>query len=110
MPNKIKIMYNAQGLVPAIVQDRETKQVLMLAWMNQESLKLTIKTRLAHFWSRSRQTLWKKGETSGNLLKVHEIWVDCDADTLLLTVDPAGPACHTGHITCFYRQLEKSNV
>lgn len=110
MPNKIKIMYNAQGLVPAIVQDRETKQVLMLAWMNQESLKLTIKTRFAHFWSRSRQTLWKKGETSGNLLKVHEIWVDCDADTLLLTVDPAGPACHTGHITCFYRQLENSNV
>lgn len=110
MPNKTKIMYNAQGLVPAIVQDRETKQVLMMAWMNQESLEMTFKTRLTHFWSRSSQTLWKKGEISDNLLKVREIRVDCDENTLLLTVDPAVPACHTGRVSCFYRQLENSNV
>lgn len=110
MQKEIKIMYNAQGLVPAIVQDRETQQVLMMAWMNEEALRLTHETQLAHFWSRSRQTLWKKGETSGNLLKVQEIRVDCDADTLLLSVDPVGPACHTGHVSCFYRQMERSHV
>ncbi len=110
MQKKIEIMYNAQGLVPAIVQDRKTNQVLMMAWMNEESLRLTFKTQLAHFWSRSRKTLWKKGETSGNLLKVREVRVDCDADTLLLIVDPAGPACHTGNVSCFYRALENINV
>lgn len=110
MQKEIKIMYNAQGLVPVIVQDCETQQVLMMAWMNEEALRLTHETQLAHFWSRSRQTLWKKGETSGNLLKVQEIRVDCDADTLLLSVDPAGPACHTGHVSCFYRQMERSHV
>lgn len=106
MQINIKIMYNAQGLVPAIIQDYQTKQVLMMAWMNEESLRLTFKTGTAHFWSRSRQTLWKKGEISGNLLKVHEIRVDCDADTLLLNVEPSGPACHTGNTSCFYRKLE----
>ena len=110
MQSKIDIVYNAQGLVPAIVQDRKTQEVLMMAWMNEEARKLTFETQLAHFWSRSRQTLWKKGETSGNLLNVHEIRVDCDADTLLLSVDPAGPACHTGNVSCFYRELERSNV
>ena len=104
------IMYNAQGLVPAIVQNQKTKQVLMMAWMNEESLRLTLETRLAYFWSRSRQTLWKKGETSGNLLHVHEICVDCDGDTLLLAVDPDGPTCHTGNISCFYRSVEMPNV
>ena len=110
MQSKIDIVYNAQGLVPAIVQDRKSQQVLMMAWMNEEALKLTFETQLAHFRSRSRQTLWKKGETSGNLLNVHEIRVDCDADTLLLSVDPAGPACHTGNVSCFYCELERSNV
>jgi len=110
MEDKIKIMYNPQGLIPAIVQDRKTQQVLMMAWMNAESLKLTLDTRLAHFWSRSRHELWKKGETSGNLLHVHEIYIDCDADTLLIAVDPDGPACHTGQISCFYRQLETPDV
>lgn len=105
-----KIMYNVQGLVPAIVQDRETQQVLMMAWMNEESLRLTQKTNLAHFWSRSRQTLWKKGETSGNLLHVEEIGIDCDGDTLLLSVHPDGPACHTGNVSCFYRNLENAHV
>ncbi len=103
-PNELN--FNQQGLIPAIAQNAATQQVLMVAWMNAESLQLTIESGLAHFWSRSRQTLWKKGETSGNLLHVKEIWVDCDADTLLLMVEPDGPACHTGRISCFYRQLE----
>jgi len=106
MTDQEKIMYNAQGLVPAIVQDQNTMQVLMMAWMNQTALTLTITSGLAHFWSRSRQTLWKKGETSGNLLRVHEIRIDCDGDTLLLFVDPAGPACHTGAVSCFFQRLE----
>jgi len=105
-----KIMYNAQGLVPAIVQNQETQQILMMAWMNEESLRLTLQTDLAHFWSRSRQTLWKKGETSGNLLHVEEIRIDCDGDTLLLAVQPDGPSCHTGNTSCFYRVLEKTDV
>ena len=110
MQEEIKITYNAQGLVPAIIQDRVTQQVLMMAWMNEESLKLTLQTHLAHFWSRSRQTLWKKGSTSGNLLHVRDIRVDCDTDTLLLSVDADGPACHTGNISCFYRVLENPDV
>jgi phosphoribosyl-AMP cyclohydrolase len=110
MQELLKIVYNAQGLVPAIIQDQSTNQVLMMAWMNKESLNLTLNTGLAHFWSRSRNTLWIKGETSGNILNVAEIRVDCDADTLLLLVDPAGPACHTGHQTCFYRELENKNA
>ncbi len=78
----------------------------MVAWMNAEALRLTRSTREAHFWSRSRQQLWRKGETSGNVMRVRQILVDCDGDTLLLRVDPAGPACHTGERTCFYRELE----
>ena len=101
-----KITYNPKGLVPAVVQDRTTLQVLMVAWMSPESLALTRQTGLAHFWSRSRQVLWKKGETSGNTLAVAEIRIDCDGDTLLLLVDPAGPACHTGNTSCFFRNLE----
>lgn len=102
----IEIKYDAQGLVPAVVQDVKDGTVLMVAWMNCESLEKTLKDGLACFWSRSRQTLWIKGETSGNYLKVKEVRVDCDADTLLLLVDPLGPACHTGNRTCFYRELE----
>ncbi|RLC85154.1 MAG: phosphoribosyl-AMP cyclohydrolase [Chloroflexi bacterium] len=77
----------------------------MVAWMNEEALQRTQETGQAHFWSRSRQELWHKGATSGNFMHVREIWVDCDADTLLLKVDPAGPACHTGNRSCFYRRL-----
>ena len=101
-----KIKFDANGLVPAIVQDAQTKEVLMLAYMNSESLRLTIETGETWFWSRSRRELWHKGATSGNVQRVTEIRVDCDADTLLVLVDPAGAACHTGERTCFYRALE----
>ena len=94
--------WNEQGLAPAIVQDATTGEVLMLAWMNAEAWQLTQETGEAHFWSRSRQSLWHKGETSGNVQHVVEIRLDCDADALLLRVDPAGPACHTGERSCFY--------
>jgi phosphoribosyl-AMP cyclohydrolase len=103
----IDLTFDDRGLIPAVVQDAETGDVLMVAWMNAESLRLTQETGYATFWSRSRQELWKKGATSGNLQRVQEIWVDCDADTLLLKVEPAGPACHTGHRSCFYRQLSE---
>ncbi|MDD3306552.1 MAG: bifunctional phosphoribosyl-AMP cyclohydrolase/phosphoribosyl-ATP diphosphatase HisIE [Acetobacterium sp.] len=99
------IKYNEAGLVPAIVQDYETRQVLMMAWMNEEALKLTLDTKKATFYSRSRQTLWVKGETSGNTQTVVKVDYDCDGDTLLLQVIPAGPACHTGNTSCFYRSL-----
>ena len=108
--NEPNITYNAQGLVPAIVQNAATKKVLMMAWMNQEAFGLTQETKQAHFWSRSRKKLWRKGETSGNTLSVKEIWIDCDGDTLLLMVDPAGPACHTGNESCFYRTMEVADV
>jgi len=103
----LKIKYDTSGLVPAIVQDAETKEILMMAWMNAESLRLTIETGETWFWSRSRKELWRKGATSGNIQKVVEIKVDCDADTLLVLVNPAGAACHTGERTCFYRELSK---
>ena len=109
-PENPKITYNPQGLVPAIVQNADTKKVLMMAWMNQEAFQLTQSTGLAHFWSRSREKLWRKGETSGNTLDVREIRIDCDGDTLLLMVDPAGPACHTGNESCFYRSMEDTDV
>lgn len=101
------ITYNAQGLVPVIIQDNQTKRILMMAWMNTESLNLTLQTGQVHFWSRSRNKLWRKGETSGNILTVSEILVDCDADTLLILANPAGPTCHTGEISCFFQSLEK---
>ena len=97
---------DVNGLIPAIIQDSETHQVLMLAYMNLESLRLTLETNETHFWSRSRQELWHKGATSGNTQKVIEVLVDCDADTLLIRVRPAGPACHTGEQSCFYRGME----
>ena len=98
-----ELKYDSSGLVPAIVQDVFTKDVLMMAWMNEESLQLTLEKGETVFWSRSRQEIWHKGATSGNVQKVVEIRVDCDADTLLVLVEPAGPACHTGERTCFYR-------
>jgi phosphoribosyl-ATP pyrophosphohydrolase/phosphoribosyl-AMP cyclohydrolase len=101
-----EIKFDGRGLIPAIVQDAATKEVLMLAYMNAESLRLTLERGETYFWSRSRGKLWHKGETSGNLQKVIEISIDCDADTLLVQVQPMGPACHTGEQTCFYRQLK----
>ncbi len=98
--------WNAQGLIPAIVQDVTTGDVLMMAWMNAEALRLTQEQGEAVFWSRSRREIWHKGATSGNVQRVRDIRIDCDADTLLLLVDPAGPACHTGERSCFYRTLE----
>jgi phosphoribosyl-AMP cyclohydrolase len=100
-----EIKFDASGLIPAIVQDAGTQDVLMLAYMNKESLQLTLEKGEAVFWSRSRKELWHKGATSGNVQRVVEIRVDCDQDTLLLLVHPAGPACHTGNQTCFYRDL-----
>lgn len=100
-----EIKFDAGGLIPAIVQDAETKDVLMLAYMNKDSLELTLEKGETVFWSRSRKELWHKGETSGNIQRVVEIRVDCDQDTLLILVHPAGPACHTGNRTCFYRDL-----
>jgi len=101
--------FDVNGLIPAVVQDANTNQMLMLAYMNAESLKLTLKTKETHFWSRSRQELWHKGATSGNIQKIVEIKVDCDADTLLIRVNPAGPACHTGQQTCFFRNIPEEN-
>jgi len=94
--------FNEQGLIPAIVQDSRSGAVLMMAWMNAEAWQRTLETKQAHFWSRSRNALWRKGETSGNTMQVIGILLDCDADTVLLRVVPAGPACHTGEQTCFY--------
>ena len=100
-----EIKYDISGLVPAIVQDANTNEVLMLAYMNAESLGLTLSTGETHFWSRSRHELWHKGATSGNIQRVVEVRVDCDADTLLVLVNPAGAACHTGERSCFYRNI-----
>lgn len=102
-----EIKFNEQGLVPAIVQDVHSKQVLMLAYMNKESLQRTIETGYTWFWSRSRQELWNKGATSGNVQKVMSISYDCDADSLLVHVLQTGNACHTGSYSCFYRTLWK---
>jgi len=101
----MELKYDSSGLIPAVCQDAESGEVLMVAWMNVESLRLTRESGQAHFWSRSRQELWHKGATSGNFLQVREIRVDCDADTLLLKVDAVGPACHTGERSCFYRKI-----
>lgn len=100
-----KVKFDGMGLVPAILQDIDSKEVLMLGYMNQDSLMRTMETGKACFWSRSRQQLWLKGETSGNYQFVKEIKLDCDNDTLLVMVKPAGPACHTGKKSCFYQNL-----
>ncbi|MFN8530765.1 MAG: phosphoribosyl-AMP cyclohydrolase [Anaerolineae bacterium] len=99
------IHWDERGLIPAVVQDATTHQVLMVAYMNRDSLAETVRLGETVFWSRSRAELWHKGATSGNTQKVQAIYVDCDGDTLLVRVDPRGPACHTGEITCFYREL-----
>ena len=95
------LAYDAAGLIPVVVQEAASGDVLMVAYANREALDLTAQTGLAHFWSRSRGALWRKGETSGNAMRVREVRADCDRDALLMVVDPAGPACHTGTRTCF---------
>ena len=97
--------FDDKGLLPAIVQDAQTGDVLMMAYMNREALEKTLSTGQAWFYSRSRQELWHKGATSGNYLTVKKVLIDCDEDTVLLQVDPAGPACHTGNRTCFFREI-----
>ncbi|HVE76997.1 MAG TPA: phosphoribosyl-AMP cyclohydrolase [Actinomycetota bacterium] len=101
-----EIKWDARGLAPAIVQDSGTKQVLMLAWMNAESLSKTLATRTTWFFSRSRNELWNKGATSGNVQHVEEILFDCDSDAILVKVHPDGPACHTGETTCFFSSID----
>lgn len=108
MPNDglAELAFDDRGLLPAVIQDAASGQVLMVGWMNREALDRTAESGLVHFWSRSREQLWRKGETSGNELRLVEAWRDCDDDTLLFKVDPAGPTCHTGERSCFHRRLE----
>lgn len=104
------VRYDERGLIPAVVQQISSQEVLMVAWMNQESLVRTLLTRTSWFWSRSRQELWNKGATSGNIQRVCRVLYDCDVDTLVLLVDSPGPACHTGHRSCFFREIALPDV
>jgi phosphoribosyl-ATP pyrophosphohydrolase/phosphoribosyl-AMP cyclohydrolase len=106
----LELKYDQAGLIPAVIQDAQTGAVLMVAYMNQAAVNLTLQTGETHFWSRSRNELWHKGATSGNTQRVVSISVDCDADTLLVKVIPTGPACHTGNDTCFFRTIPYSKV
>lgn len=99
------LKYNEQGLIPAIVQDKDTSEVLMLAYMNKESLEKTLESGFTHFYSRSRAKLWKKGESSGHVQKVEAVFIDCDKDTLLVMASQAGGACHEGYKSCFFRKI-----
>ncbi|HJR44069.1 MAG TPA: phosphoribosyl-AMP cyclohydrolase [Actinomycetota bacterium] len=99
------LVYDDRGLLPAIVQDASTNQVLMLAWVDAEAVRRTLDTGTTWFWSRSRREYWNKGATSGNTQRIREVRYDCDQDALLMIVDAAGPACHTGETSCFYRSL-----
>jgi phosphoribosyl-AMP cyclohydrolase len=104
------LKFDSNGLLTAVAQDIDTGQVLMVAMMNAQAVALTLKTRQTHFWSRSRRKLWLKGETSGNILDVKEIKIDCDRDAVLLLVVPRGPACHTGNASCFFTDLDEKDV
>lgn len=104
----IKFKFDEKGLLPVVIQDAKTKEVLMLAYMNKQALAATLKKGLAHFWSRSRKKLWFKGESSGHTQKVKGIYVDCDLDALVISVEQKGGACHTGYRSCFYRKFSKS--
>jgi phosphoribosyl-AMP cyclohydrolase len=107
---ELRPKFDADGLIAAIAQDAETGEVLMLAWMNADALQATLDTKRATYWSRSRQTLWVKGETSGNVQKVTEIRIDCDQDAVLLKVKQTGGACHTGRDSCFYRVASQNGL
>ncbi len=102
------LKYTENGLIPAICVDAESKEVLMMAWMNADSLRDTVRTGKTHFWSRSRQKYWMKGESSGHVQEVKAIYTDCDKDTLVIEVDQHGAACHKGYYSCFYRKLDDS--
>ena len=104
------LKFDASGLIPAVVQNIETNEVLMVAYMNADSIKQTLETGRATFWSRSRQEVWVKGDTSGNYMYVKEVRVDCDCDCLVVLVNPAGPACHTGNRSCFFRKIEDGKL
>ena len=106
--NLDSLAWNASGLLPVVAQDAETGEVRMVAYANQEAVAQTLRSRRAHFFSRSRGKLWQKGETSGHTLAVRAVWVDCDGDTLIYLVDPSGPSCHTGAETCFFRRIGSS--
>ena len=108
MVNNLK--FNEEGLIPAIVQDADTGEVLMLGYMNEEALRLTLSSGEVWFYSRRRQELWHKGETSGNRIKVYSVWKDCDSDTILVKGKATGPVCHTGNKTCFFQQLTKQDT
>ncbi len=107
---QINPKYDSNGLISAVVTDDSSGDVLMVAFMDSEALKMTLETGVAHFYSRSRQTLWKKGETSGNILNVVEVRIDCDQDALWVKAKPAGPTCHTGATSCFYRKIEHGQL
>ena len=100
------LKFNADGLIPAIIQEQATGRVLMMAWMNRASLEKTIETGKTHFWSRSRQKFWMKGESSGHVQSVRDVAFDCDGDTLLIQVEQVGAACHEGYRSCFFRSFE----
>lgn len=102
----MNIKWDSNGLIPCIVQDSKTHEVLMLAYMNEEALELSLQTRIAHYYSRSKQRIWKKGETSGHIQEIQEILLDCDNDTILLRVAQRGAACHTGNATCFFKSID----
>lgn len=106
-PTSLK--YDSQGLIPCVVQQWDTGEVLMVAWMSEESVRLTLERSTTWFWSRSRQELWNKGATSGNMQQLRELWADCDNDTLLAKVDSPGPACHTGNRSCFFKTVSKED-
>ncbi|WP_020560158.1 phosphoribosyl-AMP cyclohydrolase [Thiofilum flexile] len=109
-PNIATLKYNAEGLIPAIAQQFDTHEVLMMAWMNQASIEETLQTGRVCYWSRSRQKFWRKGEESGQVQLLKELRFDCDADTILVIVDQTGPACHTGRRSCFYHKIEGNQV
>jgi len=104
------LKFNERGLIPAIAQDTDTGEVLMLGYMNEEALRRTLSSGEVWFYSRSRQELWHKGETSGNYIKVYSVWKDCDSDTILVKGKATGPVCHTGNKTCFFQQLTKKDI
>ena len=108
LTNNLK--FDEKGLIPAVIQDVDTGEILMLGYMNEESLRRTLASNEVWFFSRSRQKLWHKGETSGIRLLVHELWKDCDSDTILVKAHPTGPVCHTGNKTCFFQQLTGQGV
>ncbi|NLI60317.1 MAG: bifunctional phosphoribosyl-AMP cyclohydrolase/phosphoribosyl-ATP diphosphatase HisIE [Clostridiales bacterium] len=110
MASFLDIKFNKQGLLPTIIQDAKSNEILMMAYMNRQSLEKTLETGITHFWSRSRQRLWQKGESSGNIQEVQEMYIDCDKDALLIKVNQKGVACHTGHKSCFYRPIIRDKV